>query len=81
MINFYNHFIPRFSLLLQPLYAMLKPSKRGQPVALSWTEEAGTAFLAAKQALIHATALSFLVSDAETSIATDASNTGVGAVL
>ena len=34
MVNYYNRFIPRCSLLLQPLYAMLKPCKRGQSVTL-----------------------------------------------
>ena len=29
MINYYNRFIPHCSLLLQPLYAMVKPCKRG----------------------------------------------------
>ena len=81
MVNYYNRFVPHCSLILQPLHAMIKPCKRGQSVTLLWTAEADAAFLAAKQALADATTLCFPCPDAETSIATDASNIGVGAVL
>ncbi|KAK3894821.1 hypothetical protein Pcinc_001443 [Petrolisthes cinctipes] len=81
MVNYYNRFIPHCSLLLRPLYAMIKPCKRGQSVTLVWTEEVEAAFLSTKQALSDAATLSFPAPDAETSIATDASNIGVGAVL
>lgn len=80
MLNYYNRFIPRCALLLQPLYALVKPAKRGQSVTLAWTPAAEDAFLAARKALTS-TALSFPAPDAPTSIATDASDTGVGAVL
>lgn len=60
---------------------MIKPCKRGQSVTLAWTADAVAAFLAAKQALCDATTLCFPSPDAETSIATDASSIGVGAVL
>ena len=81
MVNYYNRFIPHCSLLLQPLYDMIKPSKRGQSVILVWTADAEAAFLSAKQALGDATMLCFPSPDAETSIAADASDVGVGAVL
>lgn len=81
MLNYYNRFIPHCSLLLQPLYAMIKPCKRGQSVTLNWTTDAEETFLAAKQALCDATTLGFPSPNAETSIATDASSIGVGAVL
>lgn len=81
MINFYNRFIPRCSLLLQPLYAMVKPCKRGRSIALQWTSQADAAFLAAKQALSDTVTLAFPDRDAEISIATDASDSGTGAVL
>ena len=81
MINYYNRFIPNCSDLLQPLYSMLKPSKKGQSIKLTWTQEAEKAFLNSKNILINGTTLSFPVSEAETSISTDASNIGTGAVL
>ena len=81
MVNFYNRFIPHCSLLLQPMYAMVKPGKKGRPVSLVWTPDADAAFVAAKKALSDAARLSFPAQDAEISIATDASDTGTGAVL
>ena len=81
MVNYYNRFIPRCSLLLQPLYAMLKPAKRGQSIVLQWTAQEEDAFTAAKQALSHVATLAYPSPDATTSIATDASDTGVGGVL
>lgn len=81
MINYYNRFIPNCSLLLQPLYAMIKPCKRGQSITLIWTPAADAAFIAAKDALSEVSTLSFPTPDADTSISTDASGTGVGAVL
>jgi len=81
MINYYNRFIPKCSLLLQPLYSIIRPCKRGQSVALVWTPEADIAYDAAKHALSAVTTLSFPSQDAPMSITTDASNTGTGAVL
>ena len=81
MLNYYIRFIPHCSLLLRPLYSMIKPCKRGQSITLEWTKETEAAFLSAKQTLSEATTLCFPTPDAETSIVTDASNTGVGAVL
>ena len=81
MVNFYNRFVSHCSLLLQPLNAMIKPGKRGRPVSLVWTPDADAAFIAAKKALSDAARLSFPAQDAEISIATDASDTGTGAVL
>jgi len=81
MINYYNRFIPKCSLLLQPLYSIIRPCKRGQSVALVWTPEADIAYDAAKQTFSAVTTLSFPSQDAPMSITTDASNTGMGAVL
>ncbi len=81
MVNFYNRFVPHCSLLLQPLYAMVKPSKRGQSFTLVWTPDADAAFLTAKKALDETVKLSFPAQDAEISIATDVSDTGTDAVL
>lgn len=81
MLNYYNRFIPRCAQLLQPLYSMLKPAKKGQSITLDWTSEAVDAFLAARTALADASSLDFPTPDAAISIATDASDTGIGAVL
>ena len=81
MVNYYNRFIPNCSLTLMPLYALLKPAKRGQSVTLTWTPEATVAFEAAKAALTDVATLTFPVPDAVTSIACDASDLGCGSVL
>ena len=60
---------------------MLKPAKRGQSITIQWTPAADEAFTATKQALTDTATLAFPSSAAPTSITTDASNTGVGAVL
>ena len=78
MINYYNRFIPHCSLLLQPLYSMVKPCKRGQSVTFEWTPEAEAAFSSAKEALCRVFTLFFSSPDANTSISTDASSIGVG---
>lgn len=81
MVNFYNRFLPKCSLFLQPLYTIFKSCKRGQSVALVLTSEADNAYDAAKQALRAVTTLCFPSQDAPTSIITNTSNTGTGAVL
>ncbi|XP_063885527.1 nascent polypeptide-associated complex subunit alpha, muscle-specific form-like [Scylla paramamosain] len=63
MLNYYNRFIPSCSLLLQPLYAMIKPCKRGQSISLVWTPATEEAFTAAKQALSSVSPLSFPAPD------------------
>ena len=81
MLNYYNRFIPNCSLILQPLYSMIKPAKKGQSIKLIWTEDTENSFNQAKDCLIKSTELNFPTIDAPTSISTDASNTGVGATL
>ena len=81
MINYYNRFIPNCSLILQPLYYMIKPAKRGQSIKLIWTTDSEHCFNQAKECLIKATELNFPTPDAPTSISTDASETGIGATL
>ena len=81
MINYYNRFIPRCSLLLQPLYDIIKPSKKGQSIKLIWEPSVESAFESAKDALSQVVTLSFPSPDADTCISTDASNIGSGGVL
>ena len=54
---------------------------KGQPKEFSWTAAAQIAFEAAKAALARATMLVFPDSGVELAVATDASDTHVGAVL
>ena len=81
MLNYYNRFIPHCAHTLQPLYDIMKPAKRGQSITLDWNTTADDAFLAARAALADVPPLTFPCPDAPISIATDASDTGIGAVL
>lgn len=81
MINIYNRFIPNCATILNPLYSMLKPSKKGQSIMLTWTDGTRQVFCIATQALTSATTLSYPTPDAVTEASTDASDTGIGAVL
>ena len=55
--------------------------KRQSRREIQWTEEATNAFNSIKEALVEATLLFHLIASASLSIATDASDTAVGAVL
>jgi hypothetical protein len=77
LINFYRRFLPGIAGTLQPLTDLL----RGNPKTLVWSEDAATAFSAAKTALAAATSLVHPLPGAVISLATDASNTHIGGVL
>ena len=74
-INFYRRFLPGIARTLQPLTNALK----GNPKTLEWTPAAVAAFLSAKAALVAAVPLAHPAPDAVLSLATDASDTHVGA--
>lgn len=81
MYNFYRRFIPRASDIQGPLNAALAgPKKRGQQ-EITMTPEMLTAFTDCKSAISKATMLAHPDPDAELAIYTDASDTGIGAVL
>lgn len=77
LINFYRRFIPAAAAMLRPLTDALI----GNPKKLSWSDTMSSAFTAAKTALSSATILAHPHPDATISIATDASDSHVGAVL
>jgi hypothetical protein len=77
MINFYRRFLPGVAGTLRPLTAALS----GIPKTLPWTPDMETAFAAAKKALVAAVPLSHPLPGAVLALATDASDTHVGAVL
>ena len=79
MINFYNRFIPNIASILRPLYAALSGSPK--PKTVEWSPERISSFNAAKSALASATMLTHPVPGAPLSLVTDASDSGVGAVL
>lgn len=77
MVNHYRRFIPNCASLMAPLTDML----RGKPKRVILSEEAKSAFTKIKQAVADATMLQHPHNRAPLSLAVDASNTAVGAVL
>ena len=79
MINFYNKYIPHINLRLAPLFAAAAGKKKTE--AVPWTPQLEAAFKTSKRALATATMLVYPSMQAPTALTTDASDTGVGAVL
>ncbi|CAL8102051.1 unnamed protein product [Calicophoron daubneyi] len=77
LLNFYRRFIPRAAHVLQPLTDLL----RGKEKPLVLTEEATKAFETAKNMLADAALLVHQNPKAPLSIAVDASDAAIGAVL
>jgi len=78
MVNFYRRFLPAAARVLRPLTDSLKGGQKG---TLEWTEEMQRAFEDSKQAIYNAVELGHPDPQAEISLAVDASETHVGAVL
>jgi transposase InsO family protein len=77
LVNFYRRFLPGIAGTLRPLTDAL----RGNPKVLDVTPAMVAAVESAKAALASATVLAHPAPDATLSVATDASDTHVGAVL
>jgi hypothetical protein len=75
--NFYRRFLPGIAGTLHLFTAALS----GNPKALPWTPDMETAFTAAKTAFIAAVPLAHPLPGSVLALATDASDTHVGAVL
>jgi hypothetical protein len=77
MMNFYRRFLPGIAGTLRPLTTALS----GNPKTLTWKPDMETAFAAAKATLFAAVPLAHPLPGAVLALATDASDTHVGAVL
>ena len=78
MINFYRRFIPKCAEILQPLTDMLTNIKNCK---ITLTDDALSAFHKIKLVLSNVADLSFVSSKSELSLACDASDHAIGAVL
>jgi hypothetical protein len=78
LINFYRRFIPAAARILLPLTSALKGGKKAR---LDWSQTMEDAFVAAKAALCRVASLAHPDPGAAVSLACDASDTHVGAVL
>lgn len=74
--NFYRRFIPRFSLLAQPLNNLTRKTK-----TFEWTSSCDQAFFSIKKCLTNPQILAYPDFAKEFIITCDASKTGCGAVL
>ena len=77
LVNFFRRFIPAAASLLARLTDALKKTA----TKFEWTPEMAASFAAAKKALVSATVSQHPNSNAEISLAVDASSTHVGGVL
>lgn len=92
MINYYQHFIPRYSAVAKPLFSLLKGGKRkGKQErikllsrklrASDWTSEQEQAFVKLKVSLVNTVVLAHPDFSRPFMLSTDASLDGIGAVL
>lgn len=75
-INFYHKFIPNSATLLEPLHSLLRTHS-----TFSWTPACQTVFETVKKLLVSAPVLAIFDRTRPITIYTDASGTGIGAVL
>jgi len=75
-ISFYLEYIPKYSILLEPLYNLLRKN-----VDYNWTEECEESFNKAKRCLCSDPILAIFNPEAPIYIYTNASIKGVGAIL
>ncbi|KAL0173946.1 hypothetical protein M9458_029914, partial [Cirrhinus mrigala] len=78
LAGYYRYFIPSFSSIAAPLTDL---TRKGQPERVRWTEEAERAFQRIKQALTTEPVLRAPDFNCPFLLQTDASDTGLGAVL
>ena len=79
MLNFYHRFLPHAAETLAPLYAILDHKRKDHP--LQWSSEATEAFAKSKDLLSSATLLVHPDDSLPWSLACDASDKAMGAVL
>jgi hypothetical protein len=78
LVNFYRRFFPGAACILLPLTDALRGGRKSK---LVWSEDMATAVSSAKLAVCQATRLSHPDTQASVSLAVDASDSHVGAVL
>ncbi|CAM5124599.1 unnamed protein product [Natator depressus] len=78
MAGYYRRFVPHFSAIATPITELCK---KGKPDKVVWTEQCQEAFRALKEALVSGPVLANPDFDKPFVVFTDASDTGLGAVL
>jgi hypothetical protein len=80
MINFYRRFIPGAAKILQPLNHLSKDVRKSNAL-IEWSKQTENVFRESKRALANASMLAHPVPGAPISLAVDASDFAIGAVL
>ncbi|KAF9744010.1 Retrovirus-related Pol polyprotein from transposon gypsy, partial [Nosema granulosis] len=80
-VNYNREFIKDFATLTAPLYDILKGEKKNSTKKITWSEEKQTAFENIKRVLCNNTERAQPDKDGHFILTTDASETGIGAVL
>lgn len=81
MINFYRPVIPNAAAIMAPLNKYLRGTKKNDRSLISWNEESHAAFEKCKTCLRDSVLLAHPKFDGDLSLACDASNQSMGAVL
>lgn len=81
MLNFYRPCLSKAATIQQPLHNLLHNKKKNDQSPVTWTEETLKAFENSKRNLAEASRLVHPDASAEISLACDASDKGLGAVL
>lgn len=81
MVNFYRRSLPKAAEIQKPLTALLHNAKKNDKTPIIWNKDLDTAFDKVKNDLAKATLLAHPLQCAPLYLATDASETGIGAVL
>jgi len=79
LVGWYRRFIPDFSTLTAPITALMQGKRKSNPI--EWTSDAEASFNEIKKRLSSAPVMAAPDFAREFIVQTDASNTGVGAVL
>ncbi|CAM4637987.1 unnamed protein product [Caretta caretta] len=78
LAGYYRRFVPHFSTIATPITEL---GKKGKPDKVVWTKQCQEAFRALKEALVSGPVLANPDFDKPFEVFTDASDTGLGAVL
>ena len=82
MINFYRKAVENCSVLLKPLYDILKQNrKKTKSTVIFWTQEQKDSFQKVKSALPKISVLSYPIPNAPTFLASDASDSSIAGTL
>ena len=76
LVSYYRRFVEGFALIAKPLHQLMEKNRK-----FEWTEECQAAFDELKQRLVSPPILAYPCPDGNYILDTDASDTGIGAVL